>query len=321
MKILKSIILKCIVIIDVLWSLFIIPSAYILKMYRIAGSKKMPKTTERLEKVGVFPITNHYYEPMFDTRDLQFESIRKLSGIDLDLDGQIKFLNNLNFAEEILAESWNDEKENNSPDFSFSNGFFESGDAEFLYQVIRYFKPKTILEIGSGYSTKIAAAAVSRNRSESELRTRHICVEPYENAWLDSIGSIEVVRERIEDFDFEWNTLKEGDLVFVDSSHVIRPNGDVLKLYLEIIPLLPAGVILHIHDIFTPRDYLTDWIVRDKRFWNEQYLLEVMLQNTSRYKILAALNYLKHEKYDELQSVCPHLTPMREPGSIYIKVR
>jgi hypothetical protein len=88
-------------------------------MYRIAGSKKMPRTTLRLEKIGVFPITNHYYEPLFDTRDLQFKLPRKLSGINLDLDGQVKFLNNLNFSDEILAQSWNIKKDKESQDFSF----------------------------------------------------------------------------------------------------------------------------------------------------------------------------------------------------------
>jgi hypothetical protein len=324
MKLIKRMIAKSIDKIDLVCSIIVIPPAYLLKMYRLAGSRKMPRTTIRLEKIGVFPITNHYYEPLFDTRDLESRLIdpaRKLTGINLDIDVQVKFLKDLNFREEILAESWNVKKDKSPSDFFLPNGAFESGDAEFLYQVIRSFKPKTIIEIGSGHSTRIAQAAISKNYSETATKTRHICVEPYEHAWLDSMENIEIVRDKIEKFDFEWDTLKENDFVFIDSSHVIRPHGDVLKLYLEIIPLLPAGVIVHIHDIFTPRDYLKEWIVRDKRFWNEQYLLEVMLQNSSRYEILAALNFLKHERYDELQEVCPYLTPEREPGSIYIKVR
>jgi predicted O-methyltransferase YrrM len=320
----KKIISKSIDKIDLVFSILVVPPAYLLKMYRLAGSRKMPRTTIRLEKIGVFPITNHYYEPLFDTRDLESSLIdptRKPRGINLDVDAQVKFLRDLNFREEILAASWNVKANKNSSDFFLSNGAFESGDAEFLYQVIRRFRPKTVIEIGSGYSTRIVKVAISKNNSESASETRHICVEPYEHAELDSMENIEIVRDKIERFDFEWDTLKENDLIFIDSSHVIRPNGDVLKLYLEIIPLLPAGVIVHIHDIFTPRDYPKEWLVKDKRFWNEQYLVEMMLQNSSRYEILAALNFLKHEKYDELQEVCPYLTPLSEPGSIYLKVR
>jgi hypothetical protein len=310
--------------IDLPYSVIVVLPAYLLRAYRLAGSKEMPKTTKRLEKIGVFPIINHYYEPLFDTRDLEKRLIgspRKLPGINLDLAGQRKFLTNLAYSKELIAESWNVKKEKNTLEFFLSNGAFESGDAEFLYQMIRYYKPNTIVEVGSGYSTRIVKLANSKNNLESGSSTRHICVEPYEHAWLDSTEGIEIVRDKIEDFGFEWSSLKENDLVFIESSHIIRPHGDVLQIYLGIIPLLPSGVILHIHDIFTPRDYLSEWIIRDKRFWNEQYLVEVMLQNSSRYEIVAALNFLKHEIYDELKIVCPYLTPEREPGSIYIRIK
>lgn len=310
--------------IDLAYSVIVVLPAYLLRAYRLAGSKEMPKTTKRLEKIGVFPIINHYYEPLFDTRDLEkllIGSPRELPGINLDLATQRKFLTNLTYSKELIAESWNIKKVKKTLEFFLGNGAFESGDAEFLYQVIRFYKPNTIIEVGSGYSTRIVKLADSKNTSESGSSTRHICVEPYEHAWLDSTENIEIVRDKIEDFEFEWSSLKKNDLVFIDSSHIIRPHGDVLQIYLGIIPLLPSGVILHIHDIFTPRDYLSEWIIRDKRFWNEQYLVEVMLQNSSRYEIVAALNFLKHEIYDELNIVCPYLTPDREPGSIYIRIK
>jgi hypothetical protein len=101
---------------------------------------------------------------------------------------------------------------------------------------------------------------------------------------------------------------------------MIRPQGDVLTEYLQIFPSLKYGVYVHIHDIFTPKDYLKRWIIDDVRFWNEQYLLEALLTNTDRYEIVAALNYLKHHHYDQLREVCPYLTTNSEPGSFYFKI-
>jgi hypothetical protein len=84
--------------------------------------------------------------------------------------------------------------------------------------------------------------------------------------------------------------------------------------------MLKSGVFIHIHDIFTPRDYLAKWVVDDVKFWNEQYIVEALLSNTNHYEIVAALNFLKNDHYDSLIKVCPYLDKEREPGSLYIKV-
>ena len=108
--------------------------------------------------------------------------------------------------------------------------------------------------------------------------------------------------------------------MFIDSSHVIKPQGDIVKIFLEILPKLKSGVIIHIHDIFSPRDYLENWLKIENRFFNEQYLLEGMLDNSSRYKIMLSLNLLKYDFYKELKNVCPYLNEKSEPSSFYISV-
>lgn len=113
--------------------------------------------------------------------------------------------------------------------------------------------------------------------------------------------------------------LQENDLLFIDSSHVIRPQGDVLFEYLEVLPVLNRGVIVHIHDIFSPRNYLRQWLQDEVKLWNEQYLLEAFLSNNGCWEIIGALNYLHHNHYDKLKRVAPFLTPTREPGSFYIR--
>lgn len=104
--------------------------------------------------------------------------------------------------------------------------------------------------------------------------------------------------------------LEENDILFIDSSHMIRPEGDVLFEYLEILPSLAKGVIVHIHDIFSPRNYPKQWLVDEVRFWNEQYFLEAFLSHNRSGKIIAALNYLQHNHPETLKSVAPYLTPI-----------
>jgi hypothetical protein len=200
------------------------------------------------------------------------------------------------------------------------NGSFESGDAEYLYQIIRLIRPRRLFEIGSGYSTLVAMRAIRRNREEdASYDCKHICIEPYEMPWLERTG-VAVVRKRVEDLDVAlFSELRSDDILFIDSSHVIRPQGDVLFEYLELLPTLADGVIVHIHDIFSPRNYPPLWIVEDVKFWNEQYVLEAFLSNNHDWRIIGALNYLRHNHYDRLKAVAPYLTPDREPGSFYIQ--
>jgi Methyltransferase domain len=308
---------------DMVFAMIASPCARLLLKYRNTGSAQLPQTTRVLKKIGLFPIRKHYYEPLFDesllTRPLSED--RVLPGIDLNTSGQLDFLRKLDYSCELTAMGLN-KKSNDPKAFYINNGNFESGDAEFLYQFIRTVKPNKIVEIGSGHSTKIARLALLQNHAESGAKATHTCIEPYEMKWLEKLEEISVIRKRVEDCSLDWSTqLAAGDLLFVDSSHMIRPQGDVLTEYLEIFPQLASGVYIHIHDIFTPKDYKHSWIAEEVRFWNEQYLLEALLSNTDRYEVVAALNYLKHHNYEDLKSVCPYLTPERDPGSFYIRVR
>jgi len=299
--------------------IFSIPGIYI---FTRVGGKRLKFSRELLKKVGVYPIRDHYYYPFFKDSRLKksLREPRNLPGIDFLVEKQLHLLEKFTFAKE-LEDMKLDEKKYEIKEFYLNNGSFEMGDAEFLYQLIRFFKPKNVIEIGSGNSTKIANKALLRNKYENKADFSHICIEPYEMPWLETLG-VSVVRNTLENCEVGiFNKLDANDLLFIDSSHIIRPQGDVLKEYLEIIPLLKSGVMIHVHDIFTPRDYLDQWIREDVLFWNEQYLLECLLSNTQRYEILAALNFLKHSNYSKLKKVCPYLDKNCEPGSIYFRVK
>lgn len=296
-----------------------IPAALVLKFVRRLGFSRLKLTRAALLRIGLIPVRDHYYEPFIDPRRLKFSlaGARNLPGIDLNVEGQLRFLSELTFQGEL---TWLSSPPAATPDFRLGNQSFESGDAEYLYQLIRRTKPAIIIEIGSGHSTLMARAAIRRNASDDpSYQCRHICVEPYEAPWLEKVG-VEVLRQPVEDVDIAlFRKLGPNDLLFIDSSHVIRPQGDVLMEYLQILPSLNPGVIVHIHDVFTPRDYLDEWVVDSLQMWNEQYLMEAFLCNNSDWRVLGAVNYLKQNHFSALSLACPYVTKDREPGSFYIQ--
>jgi len=278
----------------------------------------MQRCKRMLLRVGVFPIRNHYYEPMFDTRDLRtVPESRVLPGIDWNEEQQLALLASFDYRDEITREfsNWR-----GLPPFYLGNPSFDAGDAEFWYSFVRLRRPGKILEIGGGFSTLIARRAVQLNTSnDSGYECDHTCIEPYEVPWLERAG-VKVIRQRVEGLGIEaFTSLGPGDVLFIDSSHVIRPRGDVVFELLEVLPSLSRGVIVHVHDIFTPRDYPPSW-VRDKvLFWNEQYLLEAFLTNNHEWKVIGALNFLHHNFHEQLAAKCPFLTPAHEPASFYME--
>jgi predicted O-methyltransferase YrrM len=292
-----------------------------LRLVRQTGFGRMPLTLKVFRKVGIYPVLDHYYEPLFNPAHLRkpLSEDRELSGIDWNVAEQLDLLKRFNFNDELTAFPIERQADH---EFFYRNGFFESGDAEYLYNMIRLFKPKRIFEIGSGRSTLLAASAIKANRGEDPAyQCEHLCIEPYEVEWLEELG-VTVVRKPVELIDTSlFGQLEENDILFIDSSHMIRPQGDVLFEYFEILPILRSGVLIHIHDIFSPKDYLEEWI-QSGCFWNEQYLLEAFLSYNSQFKIVGALNFLKHHYPDELTAACPVLGQQlesREPGSFWLK--
>ncbi len=312
--------LKAVVpVLDLCLAPFVLPSAFVMKALRRAGVERFPISRKCLSAAGIFPIADHYYEPLinFDLLIHSLDKVRNLPGVDLNVSGQLELLKQFRYSEELRPF---DGPKKNDLTYNFGNGFFDSGDAEFLYNLVRLRKPRRVVEIGSGNSTLLVIEAVKRNKLEDPgYSCEHICIEPYEMPWLERSG-VKVRRERVESVSKSvFEQLERNDLLFIDSSHVIRPQGDVLCEFLEILPILKSGVFVHIHDIFTPRDYPKAWVVDKVRLWDEQYLMEALLSGNPNWRIIGAVNYLKHDHYDALKTACPFLTPDREPGSFYIE--
>lgn len=294
-------------------------AAWLLNLVRRVGIRHLPACRGTLMHVGIYPVRDHYYEPQFDHRHPRqpYSADRSLPGIHWNVEGQLDWLKQFTRADELTNLPV---RPTGDLAFHLDNGAFLSGDAEVWYQLVRATKPRRIFEIGSGHSTRMAIRALNRNHADdTRYCCRHVCIEPYEMPWLEQSG-VEVVRERVEDLPVTFfSELEAGDILFIDSSHIIRPQGDVLFEYLELLPTLAPGVIVHVHDIFSPRNYLEQWLVTDVMFWNEQYLLEAFLTHNPVWRIVGALNFLHHHHYDALKAVAPNLQPEREPGSIYLQ--
>lgn len=279
-----------------------------------------PVTRRLLNRIGVGVIRRHYSEPLVSLNDLHspLDVRRDLPGIDLRIADQIVLARKFAYGEELLSLPL---KKPSRDEFGFWNGYYEPGDAEMYYNFIRYFKPARILEVGCGHSTLLARRAIAQNKADDPAYCcEHTCIEPYERPWLEALG-IDVIRRRVELCPPAlFDRLRMNDILFIDSSHVLRPQGDVTHLYLSVLPRLSPGVIVHVHDIFTPRDYPDKW-VREGRLWNEQYILEAFLSGNDRFRVLMALNMMAHDHPEALATACPVLLrhPWHEPGAFWFQ--
>jgi len=163
-------------------------------------------------------------------------------------------------------------------------------------------KPKKIIEIGSGNSTLLTYNTKLMFNLDIDI----ICIEPYPSDCLKKLndtGKITLIQSCLENVDLNiFNTLTENDILFIDSSHVLKLDSDVMFYFTKIFPLLNKNVLIHIHDIFFPYDYPLEWL-KEGRFWNEQYFLYVFLQYNSKFKIKFCNSYSQYKYYDELKII------------------
>lgn len=295
-------------------------AAPLAKLQARIGPVRLPLTYKLWDAVGVTPIRFHYYEPIPRWNQLATSALQRdpMLGVDLNVEGQLALLGNLNYAEELLCIPF--EQHKNDVGFHYDNSLFGPGDAEAYYSMIRHFRPRRIIEIGGGYSTLIARLAVAKNAADVE----HICIEPYEQPWLDTIGLSRVIRSRVEDLPLDlFARLERNDILFIDSSHVLRTGGDVWFEYLRILPHLRPGVLVHAHDIFLPYPYPESWLTVHRRYWTEQYVLQAVLQSNSSLEIVLAMHFLSKDYPQVLGRAFPvyGLHRERNPGSFWFRPR
>jgi len=248
-----------------------------------------------------FAPPGHYYSPVPDIQELargeqdvwRPRAPEELADVALDEQGQLAFLDRIAalVAEGGLPHEWG--QATTGLVYRYDNPFYGPGDALFLYGMLRdemWGRAERIIEVGSGWSTAVMLD-VSRRHYDDRLAIT--CIEPYPERLLGLLGDGGEGRVRLERLPVQqvgidlFRQLREGDILFIDSSHVSKCGSDVNYLILDVLPRLPRGVRVHVHDVFYPFEYPREWVVTEGRAFNEDYLLRAFLAFNSVYEILA----------------------------------
>jgi hypothetical protein len=265
---------------------------------------------------GFLPVPVSFYSPIPNLADLQarrvWEKRSSLPGVDFREEAQVELVRAL--GDEFGREcAWPLHSDGDPTQFFTENGSFSFGCAAALHCMIRRLKPKRVIEIGSGNSTKVIAAAQKLNR-EDGADFEYTVVDPYPGKWvdIDVTGSGRVIKERVELLEPGFfDCLGDGDILFIDSGHTVRIGGDVNFLYLDVLPRLAPGVVVHVHDIHFPYEYPKAYATNERfrQFWTEQYLLQSFLACNDRFEVLLGMYYLMTDQAEAFREAFKAYNP------------
>lgn len=275
----------------------------------------------RLWEENGFHITdNNFHSPIPDSRGLPEElwgRESQLVGIEMNEDGQLYLLRTVfpRFRQEYTQfplVTTGDPHE-----FYFDNPAFSGTDALVLYCMVRHFRPRSIVEVGSGHSTRISALAATRNGDTSLT-----CIEPFPDHALRNLpGVSRLINKRVQEVELDlFQALRPNDILFIDTTHVVSIGGDVPFLFLEVLPRLQPGVMVHVHDIFLPREYPRTWIMDYHWFWSEQYLLHSFLLFNSAFEVIFSNSFMGLRHAPDMKETFPN-SPRWDGGSFWMRRR
>lgn len=262
------------------------------------------------EKMGVHIGRPHFYSPLPTVSELGDGLWDETSdaGIRWDDDGALGLLRKLSafagdFERTVESGAWDP-----------ANPAFTNYDSVIYYCMIRHLRPSRIVEVGAGHSTRLACLAAS------ETGASVACVEPHPEGRLRGLDA-RLIERRVQDVDMaEFEQLRAGDVLFIDSSHVSKLGSDVNHLFFKVLPRLEAGVNVHLHDVFIPKTYPAEWARNLCTFWNEQYLLHAFLMCNSEWDVTLPVFRTLCLWPDLLEASCPSPTS-REGGSFWMRKR
>jgi hypothetical protein len=234
---------------------------------------------------------------------------RHLPGIDLRVEYALKLVAKLRpYAGELDSIPYTED--DGSP-FWFSKEFIESFtdfDAAILYSLLRYLKPKHYIELGCGFSSYVSSHALQCNHQQERIVCDAVYADPEPRLPMSQVLTYgRLIQERVQDLPLElFAQLQTGDVLFIDTSHVLKIQSDVEHELVRILPSMASGVWIHIHDVFTPYDYPEDWVQRPIRLsCNEQYAVECLLSGGDRYRIEIPLHCLVRDNLPAMKEFFP----------------
>jgi predicted O-methyltransferase YrrM len=271
----------------------------------------------------LFVPTGHFYSPVPALSQIEadkeniFEIPPAIRGVDLNESRQLELL-------ELFRKFYPDQpftaKKTASRRYFFENPNFSYADAVVLYCMIRYLRPRRIIEVGSGYSS---AAMLDVNELFFDNSISCTFIEPYPQLLRSLLKEgdatrIQILGHKIQDVDANiFRELDESDILFIDSSHVSKSGSDVNYIFFKVLPLLKAGVCIHFHDIIYPFEYSLEWM-KEGRSWNETYLLRAFLQYNHTFEIQFFTTYLLRTHREVFATDLP-LCLKDEGGNIWLR--
>lgn len=253
----------------------------------------------------------HFYSPIVDPADCRRDQARLwpaepvLLGVDMNDSSHLDLFDNA-FAPLLADYDYPETGDDADGRFYTRNSQFSWLDSRTLFVLLRHWRPRRIVEVGSGYSSLLMADV---NARFLERQTHITCIEPFPRPFLQrGVDGIDrLIVQKVQEVDLaEFERLEAGDILFIDSSHVAKTGSDVNHLYFDVLPRLRPGVHVHIHDIFLPHDYLREWVIDENRSWNEQYLLRALLMYSTAFRVRFGCSYAFHRWPQRIQQLLAH---------------
>lgn len=287
----------------------------------IGGLRRQIREMRRRE--GRYP-AGYYYSPIPNkddiARHIAWQASRREEGcpeIQIYQDAQFSLL-------QVYSQYYDElpftEARQASFRYHYDQEWFRYADAIFLYSHLRATRPQRIIEVGSGFSSAVILDTVEHFLPYTP---EIVFIEPNPDRLLgilkpDDPQAVRLIQEQVQDVPLSvFESLQSNDLLFVDSSHVLKAGSDLYFLFFEVLPRLANGVIVHFHDVFYPFDYKTDWL-SDGRYWNEAYFLRAFLAYNSEWRIRFFNSYIGDRFHEYLVQRMP-LCTKDTGGSLYIE--
>jgi hypothetical protein len=262
------------------------------------------------QRIGITVSPNHFYWPVPDFRELEnrkWPTESETVGLDLASERQLDFL------ETVVPQYQSEWESEAAPFFSvsynYNNGFFEAVDAEIAYCMVRHYKPRRIVEVGGGFSSRVMAAALDQNLKLDGVGGELTTIDPYPDRFPQKVLSdrVHLIAQTVQNVNLDvFLSLQSGDFLFLDSSHVVGIGSDVVREYLEVIPRIASGMLIHAHDIFLPADYPREAVLHNLAFWSEQYLLQALLMFNPQFEVLWGSSSMQSHATTALEKAFPH---------------
>jgi predicted O-methyltransferase YrrM len=283
-----------------------------------------------LRKLGVtdYAPSGHFYSPVLDRAEVAANESRLWpaqprlpAGIDFN-DASHRQLLEVEFPRYIADFDYAENSgASDAGRYSPDNPQFGWLDAKALFVLFRAWRPKRVIEVGSGHSS-LLMADVNKRFLGGDM---HItCIEPYPEPFLrrTDCGIDRLIQAKVQDVPLEaFDALAAGDVLFIDSSHVSKAGSDVNHLFFEILPRLASGVRIHIHDVFLPFEYPRAWLLEQGRSWNEQYLLQALLMYNPVFEILFGSSYCAWKFPELMRNTIAGTEAVAAGGSLWIVKR